>query len=94
MLATNMQGRGAFTIREAGQVYHLRSGDVDRIEQSMSHHQSRAYHTAARNGDYAAAREMFTNAATAFYASTPAAPAAAVARPQQRSQRRTTLRYA
>ena len=94
MLATNMQGRKRFTVREAGSSYTLRPGDVDRIVDAMSQDTCRAYHVAAQSGDTAMARTIFMNAATTFYSSAPAAPAVAVARPQQRSQRRTsTLIY-
>jgi hypothetical protein len=57
--------------------YDVSRRDLTRIIEAMPADACRAMHIAARTGDTATAQRLIREAATTYYASAPAAPAAA-----------------
>jgi len=68
--------------------YDVSRQDLTRIIDAMPTETCRAMHLAARHGDTATAQRLLREAATLYYASAPAAPAATPMPPRQRAHRR------
>ncbi len=83
---TTLQGRGGGRIPMDGFSYAISRHDLAMLIAQMPDHACRAMHLAVRHGDTATAQRLICEAAATYYsASTPAAPAAALA-PQPRTR--------
>ena len=82
---TALQGRGGGRIPMDGFSYTASRHDLTALLAHMPNDACRALHCAVRQGDTATAQRLIREAAASYFASTPAAPAAAVApRPRPR----------
>ena len=82
----SLQGTGGGRIPMGSFSYDVSRHDLTRLIDSMPMEACRALHIAARQGDTATAQCLLREAAAIYFASTPAAPAAAVA-PRHRARR-------
>jgi hypothetical protein len=73
----SLQGNGGGRIPMGSFSYDVSRHDLTRIIESMPTETCRQMHIAARQGDTATAQRLIREAATAYYASAPAAPAGA-----------------
>jgi hypothetical protein len=85
-LAT-LQGRGGGRIPMGGFSYDVSRHDLTRIIESMPADACRQMHTAAQAGDTETAQRLLREAAATYFASTPAAPAAASVAPRHGARR-------
>ena len=76
---SSLQGQGGGRIPMGRFSYDVSRRDLAAIIESMPLETCRAMHIAARQGDTATAQRLLREAATTYFTSTPAAPAAAVA---------------
>ena len=74
---TSLQGTGGGRIPMGSFSHDVSRHDLTRIIESMPTETCRQMHIAARQGDTTTAQRLIREAATIYYASTPAAPAAA-----------------
>jgi len=79
MSLASLQGQGGGRIPNGSFSYDVSRQDLTRIIDAMPTETCRAMHLAARHGDTETAQRLLREAATLYYASAPAAPAATVA---------------
>src|SRR5262245_49955331 len=79
MTLASLQGQGSGRIPMGRFSYGVSRRDLAAIIESMPLEACRAMHIAARKGDTMTAQRLLREAAATYFASTPAAPAAAVA---------------
>ena len=75
----SFQGQGGGRIPMGNFVYDVSRRDLAAIIEAMPSERCRAMHLAVRQGDIPTAQCLLREAAATYYASTPAAPAAALA---------------
>jgi hypothetical protein len=79
MLLTSLQGQGGGRIPMGNFAYDVSRHELSAIIDAMPTTDCSAMHLATRQGDMETAQRLLREAAAAYFACTPAAPAAAVA---------------
>jgi len=95
-ILASLQGQGGGRIPMGSFSYDVSRQDLAAIIESMPPERCRAMHIAARQGNLATAQRLLREAAQHYFATAPAAPAAAAVAPRhgaRRPQRTQTNRF-